>query len=47
MNATLALYCETATFDAENLAPMIRDTYGKHLASGKPVAYAVVGGRSV
>lgn len=47
MNATLALYCETATFDAENLAPMIRDTYGKHLASGKPVAYAVVGGKSV
>jgi acetyltransferase len=47
MNATLALYCETATFDAENLAPMIRDTYGKHLASSKPVAYAIVGGKVV
>ncbi len=47
MDSTLALYCETATFDSENLAPMIRDTYSKHMASGKPVTYAIVGGESV
>ncbi len=47
MDATLALYCETATFDSENLAPMIRQTYAKHMAAGKPISYAIVGGASV
>jgi acetyltransferase len=47
MDATMALYCETATFDSENLAPMIRDTFKKHRAAGKPIVYAIVGGESV
>ncbi len=47
MDATMALYCETATFDSENLAPMIRETYLKHLEKGKPISYAIVGGESV
>ncbi|HDP81423.1 MAG TPA: CoA-binding protein [Spirochaetes bacterium] len=47
MHNTMALYCETATFDSENLAPMIRDTYNKHMATGTPVVYAIVGGESV
>ncbi len=47
MDATMALYCETATFDSENLAPMIRETYKKHVDAGKPITYAIVGGESV
>jgi acetate---CoA ligase (ADP-forming) len=47
MYCTMALYCETATFDSENLVPMIRATYGKHIEAGKPVVYAVVGGAPV
>jgi acetyltransferase len=47
MDATMALYCETATFDSENLAPMIRETYKKHIDAGKPITYAIVGGESV
>jgi len=47
MKSTIALYCETATFDSENLAPMIRETFERHLAANKPIAYAAVGGESV
>ncbi len=47
MDSTIALYCETATFDYENLTPMIRDTYKKHAEAGKPITYAIVGGESV
>lgn len=47
MDATMALYCETATFDSENLAPMIRNTYKKHMDSKKPIVYAIVGGSAV
>ncbi len=47
MEATIALYCETATFDSENLVPMIRKTYARHVEAGKPVTYAIVGGESV
>ena len=39
MDATMALYCETATFDSENLAPMIRNTYKKHMDTGTPSAW--------
>lgn len=47
IHSTVALYCETATFDTENLAPMIRDTWKKHIAEGKPAVYAIVGGKGV
>lgn len=47
MGCTMALYCETATFDSENLAPMIRSTWRKHMDAGKPIVYAIVGGESV
>jgi len=47
MDATIALYCETATFDSADLIPMIRATYQKHVKAGKPVCYAIVGGTAV
>ena len=43
----MALYCETATFDTENLTPMVRDTYKRHMELGKPIVYALVGGEAV
>ncbi len=47
IDATIALYCETATFESASLVPMIRTTYRKHLDAGKPVTYAIVGGMAV
>ncbi len=47
MDSTIALYCETATFDSHNLTPMIRDTCKTHFDRGKPISYAIVGGASV
>ncbi len=47
IDSTVALYCESATFDAENLQSMIDITHGKHSRNGKPVVYAMVGGEQV
>ncbi len=47
MDATLALYCDTATFDSDNMAPMVKKTYEAHCAAGKPISYAIIGGESV
>ncbi|OHD63968.1 MAG: hypothetical protein A2176_15155 [Spirochaetes bacterium RBG_13_51_14] len=47
IDATIALYCETATFESADLVPMIRETYRKHREAEKPVTYAIVGGRAV
>ena len=44
MDATIALYCETSTFDSENLVPMIKETFEGHKKLGKPITYAIVGG---
>jgi acetate---CoA ligase (ADP-forming) len=47
IDATIALYCETATFESADLVPMIRETHRKHLEAKKPVTYAIVGGMAV
>lgn len=47
IDSTITLYCETATFDSENLIPMVRETYDRHREASKPVTYAIVGGESV
>ncbi|OHD72377.1 MAG: hypothetical protein A2W19_13600 [Spirochaetes bacterium RBG_16_49_21] len=47
IGATIALYCETATFDSASLAPMIEGSYRDHMNAGKPVCYAAVGGEAV
>ena len=47
IDATIALYCETSTFDSENLVPMIRSTFENHTKAGKPISYAIVGGEDV
>jgi len=47
MDATIALYCETSTFDSENLVPMINQTFEAHKSAGKLITYAFVGGEDV
>ncbi|MCL2026853.1 MAG: acetate--CoA ligase family protein, partial [Leptospirales bacterium] len=47
IDGVMALYCETATFDTENLTPMARETYKKHMELNKPIVYALVGGEAV
>ncbi|MBN1904603.1 MAG: acetate--CoA ligase family protein [Deltaproteobacteria bacterium] len=47
IDSTIALYCETATFDSANLESMLVSTHLKHMKAGKPVTYALVGGDQV
>ena len=47
IDSTIALYCETSTFDSDNLESMIKDTYQQHISAGKPISYAIVGGEEV
>ena len=47
IGSTIALYCETATFDSANLSKMIEDSYERHKENDKPITYAIVGGEQV
>lgn len=47
IGSVIALYCETAVFDAENLGPMIKENYTRYAAAGKPIVFSAFGGRSV
>ncbi|MCK5058754.1 MAG: acetate--CoA ligase family protein [Candidatus Aminicenantes bacterium] len=47
IDAAISLYCETSTFDSDNLVPMIRDTYKEYKKVGKPISYAIVGGEYI
>lgn len=47
IGSTIGLYCETATFDSGNLAQMIQETYARHQKNGKPISYALIGGKQV
>jgi len=44
INAVLSLYCETAVFDVENLAPMIEENFKRYREAGKPIVFSVFGG---
>ena len=46
IHTVVALYCETAVFDAQNLAPMIRESSRKYQAEEKPIVFSAFGGRS-
>jgi len=47
IGACMALYCETAVFDAENLQKMLEDNYIKYKKMGKPVLFVTVGGENI
>ncbi len=44
IKAVIALYCETAVFDADNLGPMIKENAAKYTAAKKPIVFSVFGG---
>jgi acetate---CoA ligase (ADP-forming) len=44
IGGVLALYCETAVFDATALASILRDAFAKYHEVGKPVAFSALGG---
>lgn len=44
IGAVIALYCETAVFDADNLSQMIEENSAKYHAAGKPIVFSVFGG---
>jgi acetyltransferase len=44
IDAVLSLYCETAVFDVENLAPMIEENFKRYREAGKPIVFSVFGG---
>jgi len=47
IDSVIALYCETAVFDADNLSTMIETNYQKYQAATKPVIFSAVGGESI
>jgi len=47
MHTLIALYCETALFDAESLARMIRDNHLAYLEQGKPIIFSIIGGKAI
>lgn len=44
VDSVLALYCETAVFDADNLEHMIQENCANYKAGGKPIAFSAIGG---
>ncbi|MBM3308304.1 MAG: acetate--CoA ligase family protein [Candidatus Eisenbacteria bacterium] len=44
VDSVLALYCETAVFDAENLEAMIQENCRRYREGGKPIAFSIIGG---
>jgi acetate---CoA ligase (ADP-forming) len=44
IHAVIALYCETAVFDVDNLATMIRENTIRYRDGGKPIVFSLFGG---
>jgi acetyltransferase len=44
IHSVIALYCETAMFDAENLSPMIEENDRKYKSKKKPLVFSIFGG---
>jgi acetyltransferase len=47
IDSVIALYCETAVFDSENLSSMIEENYKRYQAGGKPLVFSIFGGEKV
>jgi acetyltransferase len=47
IDSVIALYCETAVFDAESLGDMMEKNYRKFRQAGKPIAFSIFGGEAV
>jgi len=46
IHAVIALYCETAVFDVDNLTPMIRENTRLYQEKGKPMMFSIFGGQA-
>jgi acetyltransferase len=44
IHSVIALYCETAVFDAENLSPMIEENDRKYKSAKRPLVFSIFGG---
>ncbi|MFH1142970.1 MAG: acetate--CoA ligase family protein, partial [Candidatus Eisenbacteria bacterium] len=47
IHSAIALYCETAMFDAAKLAPLIARMNARFQAAGKPIVFSAFGGGSI
>jgi len=47
INAVIALYCETALFDVEDLSSMIEENDVKYKSEKKPIAFSILGGERI
>jgi acetyltransferase len=47
IHAAIALYCETALFDAEAFVPMLERTSRAFQAQGKPIVFSALGGQQI
>ncbi len=47
INSIIALYGETAVFDAENLSSMIEENSRKFKAEKKPLVFSIFGGEKI
>ncbi len=47
IGASIALYCETATFLADDVERVLDENYKKYMDAQKPVLFAIVGGEDI
>ncbi len=47
VNSVIALYCQTAVFDADNLSSMIKTNYTKYHSAKKPIIFSILGGEII
>jgi len=47
IHAVIALYCETAMFDAAKLAPLFEEHHTRYKQAGKPIVFSAFGGGSI
>jgi len=46
LHSCIALFCETAVFNADELPAMVRNTYQKFTEKGKPITFSLFGGEN-
>ena len=47
INSVIALYCETAVFDADSLSRMIKTNYANYQTGQKPIIFSILGGQVI
>jgi len=47
IDSVIALYCETAVFDAASLTAMIKTNYAKYQQADKPMLFSILGGEVI